>query len=97
MGCDEVVGLVSPDRDAPLPLRAVGEAEVIEVGVREDECAHIGRFETDGRDRTQQVRPGLGMGGVDDREFAVLLQEVAVDVGVLEAVHSRRDISSETG
>jgi hypothetical protein len=82
-------------RDLPLVLSAVGEAQMIEVRVGEHHRAHIPRGAADGADRGRHDRPGLRVSRVDDRERPLLLEEVAVHVGVLQQVHAGNDPTNQ--
>ncbi len=85
------VQLVDADRDAVLRADAFGEADVVRVPVREDQGADVLDRAPHGRQLAEQVTVVAGHAGVDDRDLAGLLDQVAVDVVVAKAVQGRRE------
>ena len=75
---------------------ALGEADVIEVRMGQDERAHVGGRPTERAESLVQQRPRrLRHSGVDDRQLPVVLDEVPVCVGILDPVDAGCDVSLE--
>ena len=80
------VVLVHVDGDPQLGPRPLGEADVVEVGVGEDEGADLGGVATDLPQHPLQRVPGARHPGVDDRQPGLGLDQVPVDAGVFDPV-----------
>jgi hypothetical protein len=80
------IRLVHVDRHAELPAGALGEADVVEVRVREDDGLDVVGPPAERAERVVQGVPRRRDARVDDREPAVLLDEVPVRVRVLDPV-----------
>ena len=91
------VALVDADRHPELGPRPLGEADVVEVRVREHHGLHVpGRAP----ERAERAREGVPRGRharVDHRQAAAVLDEVPVRVGVLDAVDPGGDLGREHG
>jgi hypothetical protein len=72
------VVLVDPHRDAELRPRPLGEAYVVEVGVREHERLDVAGRAADRGQGLQQGTPGCRQARVDHGELAAFLDEVPV-------------------
>src|ERR687893_275538 len=82
------VVLVDPDRDAELRPRPLGEAYVVEVGVREHERLDVAGGASEPPQGPEQGLPGGRQAGVDDGDAAALLHEVPVDEVLADPVHA---------
>src|ERR687893_151653 len=82
------VVLVDPDRDAELRPRPLGEAYVVEVGVREHERLDVAGGASELPQGPEQGLPGGRQAGVDDGDAAALLHEVPVDEVLADPVHA---------
>jgi len=75
----------------------LGEADVILVAMGQDDRAHVGERPADRGELTRQVAPVRGRAGIDDRDGAVILEDVAGDDLIPEAADPRRDLGHWAG
>jgi hypothetical protein len=88
---------VHPDRHAELLPRALREADVVEVPVREDDRLDVVRPPSEFAKSRPERSPGGGHAGVDHDERPVVLDEVPVRVRVLDPVDPLGDVPCEHG
>src|SRR5205814_5262228 len=70
---------------------ALGEADVIDVRVRQEERAHIRQRTAHRLELARQILPVARRARVDDRDLATLLEEVRVHQTHTDAMDPRRD------
>jgi hypothetical protein len=80
------VVLVHLDRDAQLRPGALGEADVIEVGVGKHERTYVPAGTPEPGQGVQQRVPGAGDPAVDDREAVIAFDDVPVRERVFDSV-----------
>jgi hypothetical protein len=86
---------VHVDGDAELGPRLLGEADVVEVRVREHDRVHVRARATDPAERLVEAVPRGRHAGVDHADSAPVLDQVPVRVAVLDAVDARGDVELE--
>jgi hypothetical protein len=77
---------VDADGHPALAADALGEADVVRVGVGQQHRAHVRQGAAHARQFGRQVSPVARQAGVDDGHPARLFHEVAVDEAVAEAM-----------
>ena len=80
------VGLVDVDLGRGLGPDAVGHADVVDVGVGEEDGLDVAQRPADARQSRLQQIPLRADAGVDERQAASLLDEVAVDDELVHAL-----------
>ncbi len=89
------VALVQPDVDVPLGADALGEPDVVGVRVSEDDRLDVVGGAPDRLQVPGQTGPAGGQAAVDDGHLPLVLDEVPVGVGVLDAVDAVGDVALE--
>src|SRR4051812_21416322 len=85
------IELVDAHRHAPLAAQALREADVVDMGVGEHECANVTKGPTHERELIRKILPVAGGARVDDGDLASLLEQIRVDQPGAEPVDARRD------
>jgi hypothetical protein len=86
---------VNVDRHLPLAAQPLGHADVIEVGVGQDQGGDLAGLPAQLAEHGPQRVPGGGDAGIDDRQAPLPLDQVPVDVGVLDPVDAGRRVALE--
>jgi len=95
--CQGSVALVDPDRNGPLASKAFGEADVVAVAVGQHQGSDVGDRPAHRRQLGREIRVVAGNAGVDDRDLAGILDEVAVDDAVdTDSMDRRCDLHDGT-
>ena len=71
---------------------AFGDADVVEVPVREDEGFDVVDCTAEASERRLERLPGGGNAGVDKGQSVIVFEQVEVGERVFDPVHSRRDV-----
>src|SRR5438093_3142578 len=85
------VELVHAHRHAPFAAQALGEADVIYMGVGEHECSNVRACPTHRGEFARQIVPVARRAGIDDRDLAAVLEQIAVHEARADAMDTGND------
>jgi hypothetical protein len=92
MAGERHVVVVDMDGDAALRPGALGEADMVEVRVGEHDRGDVRQATPERGQRLLQRLPRTRDARVDDGQSSVVLDQIPVRVGVLDAVDARTDV-----
>ena len=92
MSCERDVVLVHVHGDPELRSAAFGDADVVEVPVREDEGFDVVDRTAELPSAASERLPGGGNAGVDKGQSVIVFEQVEVGERVFDPVHSRCDV-----